>query len=41
MKVSLYVKIGLVLMVFMLAPLSVGAFPSNKAAQGQYLYMSK
>jgi len=35
MKVSLYVKIGLVLMVFMLAPLSVGAFPSNKAAQGQ------
>lgn len=35
MKVSLYVKIGLVLMVFILAPLSVGAFPSNKAAQGQ------
>lgn len=35
MKVSLYVKIGLVLMAFMLVPLSAGAFPANKVAHGQ------
>lgn len=35
MKLSLYVKTGLLLMAFMLLPLSAGAFPANKTAHGQ------
>ncbi len=35
MKISFHVKIGMVLMAFMLVPLSAGAFPSNKTTHGQ------
>jgi len=35
MKISFYIKIGVVLMAFMLVPLSAEAFPSNKTTHGQ------